>query len=146
MRVTCVADGSQKIRIYYTVSDIVELFDDEFEENLVDAVLNNADVEVIDRDILVVSNEDTLIPGTEYYIEVIAKVSVSGTCAYYHSSGYGPMETYAPDEVDDVDLVDGLIEDIDTKSALASLNSAVESIRVDIGGLFDFDNLEIDEY
>lgn len=146
MRVTCVANGSQKIRIYYTVSDIVELFDDEFEENLVDAVLNNADVEVIDRDILVVPTEDVLIPGTEYYIEVIAKVSVSGTCTYYHSSGYGPMGTYVPDEVDDVDLVDGLIEDIDTKSALASLNSAVESIRVDIGGLFDFDNLEIDEY
>lgn len=138
MRVLCYAEGSQKIKIYYTVSNNVELFDESFDEAIATAVMDHTDVELLDWYIIKNPTDELLVPEQEYCIEIMAKVSMRGTCNYYRGIG----------EIEDVDLHSGLIEDIDTDYALVDLLSIdveVASIDVEIGELYDFDNLKIDE-
>lgn len=138
MRVLCYAEGSQKIKIYYTVSNNVELFDESFDEAIATAVMDHTDVELLDWYIIKNPTDELLVPEQEYCIEIMAKVSMRGTCNYYPGIG----------EIEDVDLHSGLIEDIDTDYALVDLLSIdveVASIDVEIGELYDFDNLKIDE-
>ena len=119
---------TQDIQIYFTVKYNIafspETYDtvEAFENNIVEAVMDNTDGEVVSWEIVDSDVNDTmLLTNTEYCIEVSARVECRGTCYYDPGRSWGPPEACYPPEVDDVEYEDGMITSLNVGIVLSEV-------------------------
>ena len=150
MRVSCSANGQQQLKINYTVSkdytfsavnaETPEVFD----EMIAVAIINNADGEITDWNIISSDTDTTLHVDHVYHIVVSAAVSLQGTCRYDPGRDWGPMEDSYPPEISNVYIDEGMITDVDTEYALESLSELISTIEVTIDDP-EYDDIDINE-
>lgn len=110
------ANETQRVKIKFKLKEAynynAEDYDDDLSFDIAKAFIDNCDGEIDDWEIWEDDLDvDMLQADKEYCIEIKANVSVGGTC-YFTSGRYdGPMEDCYPDEIDDVEYEEGVIED-----------------------------------
>lgn len=143
---------TQDIKISFNVADSFSMHPYGDAENLATeiayTVVQNCSGDINDWEIIDCDFGDDIIieSGIVYTIIVNCFVSVTGTCYYDPGRYSGRMEDCYPEEIDDVQYEDGMIDGCDTAKALSEL-TGIADLSVTIGPISEDGEIEIsDDY
>lgn len=132
--------------IMFPDNTTAEAYDDpdDFANDLADTIIDCCDGDINDYEVSECGfDEDGLVPGETYYIDIACSVGISGTCSYDPGRSYGDPYYCYPSSVDDVEYEDGMITNCN-EAGISTAFPMLTNISVELGEVSDEGELELD--